>query len=206
MKEGAALWTIILLFLMLIPMTKTSAALLTYNNESSFLLAAPIISTEDFEGFPDGDYRFGSSIIDVDGVVYNATTGGDWSVPGAWGGIAGSKGLGSTFGGPNEISFGRGVCVKAFGFYFLSGLGAQYPWEIEVFEKDGASTIFTVQFSPTESQHYYGFSSDVGIVKIIIRDYAADCCSTNWNYDNVSRSDHIKANVLPSIPLLLLNE
>jgi hypothetical protein len=167
---------------------------MTYRNESTFLSTAPISSTEDFEAFPDGDFRFGSPTIVVDKVVYNATTGGDWSVPGPWGGISSSKGLGSTFGGPNEITFGNGEYVKAFGFYFISGLGAQYPWEIEVFEKGGSSKLFNVQFTSTEREQYYGFLSDIGIERIIVRDYTGDCCSTNWNYDNVSRSNPVSAN------------
>ena len=183
---------IILCFLIIIvALAQAHASMMTYSNESTFLSAAPIASTEDFEGFPDGDFRFGSSTIDVDGVIYNNTIGGDWSVSGAWGGISNSKSLGSTFGGHNEITFGTGACVKAFGFYFISKLGAQYPWEIEVFEKGGSSTLFEVKFALNEREQYYGFLSDIGIERITVRDYSGDCCSTNWDYDNVSRSSFV---------------
>ena len=162
------------------------AALMTYSDESTFLSAAPIASTEDFEGFSNG-FIYSSTVV-IDEVVYNATTGGNWSIPGSYGGISGTKGFGSTFGGPNEISFGNNVYLDAFGFYFISQLGYAYPWEIEVFEKGGSSTLFNVQFSSTEGAKYYGFLSDVGIEKLIVRDYDGDSNLANWSYDNVSRS------------------
>lgn len=174
------------------------ATIMTYSDESTFLSAAPIASTEDFEGFPNG-FIYSSTVV-IDEVVYNATTGGNWSIPGAWGGISGTKGLGSTFGGPNEISFGDSVYLEALGFYFISQLGYEYPWEIEVFEKSGSSTLFNVQFASTEREKYYGFLSDVGIEKLIVRDYNGDCCGANWNYDNVSRS----GNPVPEPTTMLL--
>lgn len=193
----------ILLCIFIIPSSMQShASMKIYSNESTFLSAAPIDSTEDFERFPDGDYRFGSSTIGVDGVIYSDTKGGDWSVSGAWGGISNSRSLGSTFGEHNEITFVTGACVKAFGFYFISKLGAQYPWEIEVFEKGGSSTLVEVQFTLNEREKYYGFLSDIGIERIIVRDYSGDCCGTNWDYDNVSRSSFVpkSGKLSPSSP------
>ncbi len=199
-----AVFLVSIIFMALLFATGKAHAVVSLGlDESTFLSSVPGVSTEDFEGY-SSPTTFFSSQVTIDDVVYTATTGGNWNIPGAWGGHAGTNGFGSTFGGSNEMTFGTGNSVDAFGFYFISGVYGDEPgkWIVDVFET-GEATPFSINITyatgltpPTEV--YLGFLSTIGIEKLVVRDDPSDLISRNWSYDNISHS------VVPEPSTLLL--
>ena len=174
---------------------QASANLIIYTSESDFLNTAPVISTETFDQFPSPTV-FSSPQVVIDQVFYGVVgpcpegdQGGCWIVginlfPGF---VTPPNDFGASSIAEHRISFGAGNYVHAYGFWFLSGVLAQ--WEVIVHEIDGTNRIELLQSSDPPEPHYLGFLSDVGIRGLTVRpSRPAELVAGNWSYDNVSRS------------------
>ena len=173
----------------------SSAEVILYDDESTFLDANPIVSTETFDGYQESPL-FETAVITIDSVVYQALPNSqngqsEWrtGVHFSAAGVASTPDdFGSNLISDNIISFGPGKYVNAIGFWLLSG--ANRPgliWEIEAKETDGGVEVVEVSDWENEKR-YYGFSSPVGIESITVRDYRGDNAGSNWSYDDVSRT------------------
>ena len=190
----------------------TANALSIYNSEDFFLSIAPIESVETFDEFPSQTI-FNTAKVVIDKVVYetaaiNPESGEPvdpndpenplWTIginvyPGY---VSSPNDFGSNGLYPNTITFGPGKYVKAFGFWFIhtcEGIYSIPHWEITIKEINGQSTLVDVNCeSSLVLPQFYGFFSKAGISKITINDYVGDPSSSNWSYDDVSRSKILK--------------
>lgn len=177
--------------LLVLHQASATAAIVVYSTDSSFLSTAPALSTENFNSFTN-NYGFTSPVIALGGVEYSTTecTNRCWTFDGSF--VSGNSLLSNAL-GVDTLSFGTNRYVDALGFWFTSGAtgpGLLSPlWEIFVEETDGTSTyvpIDTPSLGPVIK--YYGFVSTVGISKVTVRDYPLDNGSSQFAFDNVSRS------------------
>jgi hypothetical protein len=173
-----------------------TATVVVYTNETDFLTAALISSTENFDQLPSNTGYFSTRVVidqvryEVDGpCLFDSIPNPCWAIGTGMGEpVTPPNGFGATFGsGPFEHRIGFGGYVRAFGFWFLSG-GHNAHWEIIVHEVNGTSTFQDVVSFSDPIQLYFGFLSDTGIRGLTVRDFPGGNF-TNWSYDNVSRSE-----------------
>lgn len=183
----------------MIPNSATASVTL-YNSESGFLAAAPAVTTETFDEFPKNT-SWSSSLVVSDGVRYQTQYGG-WSLNRFFGTHTAPNALSTFQGEYTQISFGQGKRVTAFGFWMgVPSVSFQIHDVLNVVEIDGRQTELQLM-PPSGSMTYWGFTSDVGIREINIRDWPNDSVGANWSYDNVSHSAIVLPE--PSAPISLL--
>jgi len=88
-----------------------------------------------------------------------------------------------------EISFGEGRNVTAFGFTFIGGGatdGVPARYDIAVLEIDGTAT--TIPLTLFAGTYYFGFLSDKGIDDLSIAPVPSAGGEFFWRYDDFSRS------------------
>jgi len=176
-------------------------AMTVFNSESDFLAAAPIVSTETFDGFATGPLT-NDAAIEIDYVNYRVASTGECSgfppcwYTSTWLAVSTPNRLGS-----NElpstdhiISFGLGGFVAAFGFHFTGprdGEKDEIEWTITINEIDGTENVIEVsKFTSSSSAPYYGFLSDVGIQQVVVVGGLTGQ-QPAFGFDNVSRSEII---------------
>lgn len=170
---------------------RETQALVFYDSESSFLSAAAIESTENFDAYTSGD-GFITRRIALDGVSYFATS----CTNRCWMFYYGA--LVSNDIADNTLSFGSGRYVDTLGFRLIDYGGPGSGREVVVTEKNGSSTVM-----PADGGGYFGFTSGSGIESVLVRDDTADGAH-NWFFDDVARGEIIGGaplpDYLPAIP------
>jgi hypothetical protein len=170
------------------------ASVSVFTDESTFLASAPIAVTETFERFEFG--CFPTQAITIDSVRYRGLSAPavDWFITQS--AVTPPKGL---VGPPDSlrhlVTFGPGRYVHAFGFGMIAvddlpgGEIDFFGWEILVAERHRRAQI-VARVPPAGGTFYFGFVSDIGIGRIIVRAaYRHFLPAVHWVYDNVSRSE-----------------
>jgi len=197
-----------LLLLLLVVQTlgyvqSATAALIVFNSRAAFVAAAPIEMTQDFESFASPTV-FATPQVAFDEVAFRATP-----MPSTWlidnsVGLMRTNTLGTLSIVRQEIGFGEGRYVNAFGFTFLGGGstdGVAARYDIAILETDGSAT--TLPLSLFSGTYYFGFLSNTGIETISVNPVPSNGGTILWRYDDFSRSS-ISAVPEPSTALLLL--
>jgi PEP-CTERM motif-containing protein len=180
-----------------------TAGLIVFDSKPAFLAAAPIETTQDFESFASPTL-FAVPQVAFDQVVFSATpTPSIWIIDNSVG-LMRTNTLGTAAIVRQEIGFGEGRYVNAFGFTFLGGgstNGVAARYDIGIMETDGSAT--TLSLSLIAGTYYFGFLSNAGIGTISVDPVPANGGTVFWRYDDFSRSS-ISAVPEPSTPHLLL--
>jgi len=165
-----------------------TAGLVVFDSKSAFLAAAPIKATEDFESFAS------PTLFPVPQVTFDAVTFTASPSPSPWVvdnsvGLLRTNTLGTLGVVREEISFGEGRDVIAFGFTFIGGGttdGVPARYDIAVREIDGTATTIPLTLFP--GTYYFGFLSDNGIDDLSIAPVLSAGGEFFWRYDDFSRS------------------
>jgi len=180
-----------------------TAGLIVFDSRAAFLAAAPIEATEDFESFASPTL-FPTPQVTFVGVTFTATPSpSPWVVDNSVG-LLRTNTLGTLGIVREEISFGEGRDVIAFGFTFIGGgttNGVPARYDIAVLEIDGTATTVPLTLFP--GTYYFGFLSDKGIEDLSIAPVPSAGGEFLWRYDDFSRSS---ISVVPEpTPVFLLS-
>lgn len=200
MIKAQVLSSVAILTLLYCIVPTTNAGLITYDSEVDFLAAAPIVSTETFDGFAT-NYGFTHKVISLDGLIYSteSCTNRCWTFDSNYKTTPNS--LISNSASTNTIMFGPSRWVEALGFWLLTGSSNDNPvvrWEILIKELDSTNTLVSVPTPLPPGQSYFGFYSDIGISKVLVRDFAGTSGASNWKFDNVSHSAILGGDPFPN--------
>jgi len=181
------------------------AAVTVFTDESTFLASAPVTATETFEGFQPG--CFPMKAITIDGVRYRGLsrvrTGARWFITEST--VTPPNGLSADEDSlRNVVTFGPNRYVDAFGFAMIAVNDFPDPsffgWDILVTERHHRAQI-VAHVPPAGGTFYFGFTSDVGITRVLVRDaYHYYIPAVHWIYDDVSRSEILGGSELPESP------
>jgi hypothetical protein len=182
------------------------AAVTVFTDELTFLASAPVTATETFERFEGG--CFPRQAITIDGVRYRSLSppGSSWFITGSTA-VTPPNGL---VGHPGSlrhvVTFGPRRYVHAFGFSMIAvddlpgGQIDFFGLEILVAERHRTARI-VARVPPAGGTFYFGFVSDIGIARIIVRAaYRHFLPAVHWVWDDVSRSEILGRPELPESP------
>ena len=155
-----------------------NAAVVLNSDQTSFLSTIDVVSTTTFPG------ALGPSAnpFTVDGITFDNAENSVWrsfiADPSFSDGLVSVDSLGE-----DTLSFGPGNSVSAFGFNLLHA-GA-FDSEIVVVETDATETVFSALALPVQTDAFYGFTSDIGIASVIVRDADGDDGASNRAFDDL---------------------
>jgi hypothetical protein len=164
-----------------------------FSSETTFLNAAPIVSTKNFDDISSITH-FTEEQIEIDGVFYRNSPTGEvqgWSVTNSVVDAPSKPNvLVSNSLTENQISFGAGQFVQAFGFAMIAGgssNGETARYRFVIREVNSPGTSFVINWPV--GVRYLGLLSEHGIAEITVGPDPTQNFGIFFAFDNVSRSD-----------------
>jgi hypothetical protein len=200
MKRATLVLAVLVLLLFGVGQAPAARAdFMVFTDQTAFLGAAPIVSTETFDEFPSNTV-LGVGSATVDGVTYTSQDPtAQWSATNLFLTPSPPNSLLSSELAPETLTFGSGNATAAIGFFLIP---AGIPGDYQIFVTGSGGYTLTENVTTNGAITYRGFlgvGEDITSVKVS----PVGSTLSNVSYDNVSRADIVAATPEPASLTLL---